>query len=98
MVAAGRTLPEKLAVHGADGLGVLGRGDVHPGPHHVVERGPRLGQCRSDDVEAPAGLSLGAVRTAATRLHRDRACARDEDTIRHPEGAAEADGGLEGRA
>ena len=93
MVAGWTDVPEELAVHERDGIGVFGRRQEHARTDDVLEAGTRLGQCGDDDAEAPARLQPHLFGTRAVEPDRPRS--RDPDAIVDAQGATEADGGLE---
>ena len=86
---------EELAVHRADGVRMLDRGDEHARPHHVGPRGAGFAEGLLDDVETAASLGAGVGR--AFPIGEDGSGTRDQDPVPDPYGPAETDGGLEGR-
>ena len=92
-VAAGTDVPERLAVRAGDLGPVLGRRDVDPCPHDVVETRPGALERLADELEAERRLLVGALRRGRA-VRGDRRRAGHVDAVTGDDGAGEARDGL----
>ena len=78
---------------GAHSLGMLGAGDEHPCPHHVLGARTGFSQCGQDDLEAAGGLCSGVG--VAGAVWPDGGRAGHKHSISNTHGSAESNRGLE---
>ena len=80
-------VPEDLAVHRGDGIGVGRVRDVHPGPDHVVQREAGLAQRALDDRERRPRLGGGIARVERLAVRPGVRGARDPAEVADGEGS-----------